>query len=107
MSKMDECKEPHYRSAMKALSWRIIATTATILIVFAFTGRLVISAGVGGVEVIVKIILYYLHERLWLCTSLRRKNLPAVHSGQAGWVQNEVYPKREQIEESAQPVGDP
>jgi len=97
MSKTDEYKEPHYRSALKAMSWRIVATTATILIVFAFTGRLVLSAGVGGVEVIVKIILYYLHERLWLCTSLRRKN----------WVQNEVYPKREQIEESAQPVGDP
>ena len=97
MSKTDEYRESHYRSALKAMSWRIVATTATILIVLAFTGRLVLSAGVGGVEVVVKIILYYLHERLWLRTSFRRKN----------WVQNEVYPRREQIEESAQPVGDP
>jgi len=63
---MDGYKDPHTRSVLKAISWRILATTATILIVFAFTGKLALSTGVGAVEVVVKLILYYFHERLWL-----------------------------------------
>ncbi len=59
-------KDPHTLSAVKAVTWRILATTTTILIVFAFTGKLALSAGVGAVEVTVKLILYYLHERFWL-----------------------------------------
>ena len=44
---MDGYKDPHTLSAVKAVTWRILATTATILIVFAFTGKLALSAGVG------------------------------------------------------------
>ena len=39
--------ETHVRSMMKAVSWRIVATLATILLVFFFTGNLVVSGGVG------------------------------------------------------------
>ncbi len=53
------------RSLVKAISWRILASTATVLIVFAFTGNWVVSMGIGGVEVLVKIGLYFGHERLW------------------------------------------
>jgi len=62
---MDIYKDTHYRSVIKALSWRIFATIATILIVFLFTRRLILSLGVGAVEVVVKLILYYFHERVW------------------------------------------
>ena len=63
---MEEHNESHLHSILKAVSWRILATTATILIVFAFTGKLALSAGVGMVEVIIKLILYYYHERVWI-----------------------------------------
>ena len=63
---MDGYRDPHTRSVLKAVTWRILATTATILIVFAFTGKLALSAGVGVVEVIIKLILYYYHERVWI-----------------------------------------
>lgn len=66
-------KDAHVRSIIKALSWRVFATVATILIVFAFTRRLVLSLGIGGVEVVVKLLLYYLHERLWLRIPLGKK----------------------------------
>jgi adenylylsulfate kinase len=58
-------KETHYRSIIKAISWRIFASGATILIVFVFTKKIVLSLGIGATELIVKLILYYLHERIW------------------------------------------
>jgi len=57
--------EKHVRSFAKAISWRIVATLTTILLVFAFTGSLMISGGVGVAELVVKILVYYLHERVW------------------------------------------
>lgn len=49
----------------KTISWRFIATFTTILLVFTFTGELTLSIGLGVVEVITKLILYYGHERIW------------------------------------------
>ncbi len=53
------------RSLAKTVSWRIIATLTTMSLVFAFTGNLVLSSGVGIAEVISKLIVYYIHERVW------------------------------------------
>ena len=53
------------RSLFKTLSWRAVATLATIVIVYAFAGRLALSLGIGSVEVVGKTILYYAHERVW------------------------------------------
>ena len=58
-------KEGRRRSIAKALSWRAFGTVATIIIVVLFTGRLIIALGVGVVELISKMGLYYLHERIW------------------------------------------
>lgn len=69
-------KEAHYRSILKALSWRFLATAATILIVFAFTRKLVLSVGVGAVEVVTKLVLYYFHERIWSLVGVGRKSHP-------------------------------
>jgi uncharacterized membrane protein len=64
--------ETHVRSMVKAISWRIVATLTTILLVFAFTGNLVVSGGVGLTELLTKIIIYYVHERLWNASSFGR-----------------------------------
>jgi len=53
------------RSLVKTLSWRFIATTDTILIAWLLTGDLAIGLSIAGIEVITKIVLYYLHERGW------------------------------------------
>ncbi len=58
-------KEKHIRSVTKSISWRVIATLATVMLVFIFTRNWVISVKVGSLEVIVKIVLYYWHERGW------------------------------------------
>ncbi|MBC7130689.1 DUF2061 domain-containing protein [Candidatus Bathyarchaeota archaeon] len=57
--------EKRIRSFLKAVSWRIFATITTMCIVFAFTGNVVVSSGVSIAEFLVKIFVYYLHERLW------------------------------------------
>jgi uncharacterized membrane protein len=57
--------ETHLRSIAKAVSWRAVATLTTILLVFIFTGNLVLSGGVGLTELLSKTVIYYLHERAW------------------------------------------
>lgn len=53
------------RSAVKALTWRIIGTADTFIISLLITKKPVVAASIAGVEVITKIILYYFHERGW------------------------------------------
>jgi len=37
----------------------------TILIVLLFTGEIELAVAIGGVEVVAKLVIFYLHERLW------------------------------------------
>ena len=53
------------RHLAKTLTWRILATTDTFLIAWLITGNIDWAAGIAGIEVLTKMILYYLHERLW------------------------------------------
>ncbi|MDH5438838.1 MAG: DUF2061 domain-containing protein [Candidatus Bathyarchaeota archaeon] len=65
--------ETHARSVVKAISWRIVATLTTVLLVFVFTRDFVISLGVGSLEFLLKILVYYLHERVWNVIQYGRK----------------------------------
>jgi len=53
------------RSLVKTLSWRAIATTDTIIIARIITGSWSVGFGIAGIEVLTKMVLYYLHERGW------------------------------------------
>lgn len=53
-------------SLLKAVSWRIIGTIDTIVISYFLTGKLTLAISIGGIEVITKMTLYYLHERAWI-----------------------------------------
>lgn len=57
--------ESNSRSLAKAFSYRILGSFATGALVYAFTGNLKISATAGILDSIVKIILYFVHERVW------------------------------------------
>ncbi|MGE0773148.1 MAG: DUF2061 domain-containing protein [Cyclobacteriaceae bacterium] len=52
-------------SAAKAVSWRIVGTIDTMVISFLITGKPEIAISIASVEVITKMVLYYLHERVW------------------------------------------
>jgi uncharacterized membrane protein len=56
------------RHLAKTLTWRVLATTDTFLIAWLITGKVDLAAGIAGIagiEVLTKMILYYWHERLW------------------------------------------
>jgi uncharacterized membrane protein len=58
-------KERKTRSWAKAISWRITGTLDTIIISYLLTSSLKIAASIGGIELVTKMILYYVHERAW------------------------------------------
>tara|TARA_B100000787_G_scaffold10644_1_gene7999 strand:- start:244 stop:450 length:207 start_codon:yes stop_codon:yes gene_type:complete len=53
------------RTIAKTMTWRITASLTTFLIAWILTGDLLIGASIGSLEAIVKIFLYYFHERIW------------------------------------------
>lgn len=55
----------HKRAILKAISWRLIGTLSTIILFYIMTGDMSIGLSFGGIDVTIKFILYYLHERLW------------------------------------------
>lgn len=57
--------EKPYRSVVKTISWRTVGTLDTMIVSYFITGRLVMAASIGSIEVITKMILYYFHERIW------------------------------------------
>ncbi|MDA3864299.1 MAG: DUF2061 domain-containing protein [Deltaproteobacteria bacterium] len=53
------------RTLYKTLTWRIAASTTTVLLVYAFSGELKVAGGVALTEVFVKSLVYFIHERVW------------------------------------------
>jgi uncharacterized membrane protein len=53
------------RHILKTITWRIIGTIDTIILSWIITGQWKLGLAIGGVEVITKMVLYYLHERAW------------------------------------------
>jgi uncharacterized membrane protein len=58
-------REAHSRSLAKAVSWRLTGTIDTFVISFIITGRATLAGSIAGTELVTKILLYYLHERVW------------------------------------------
>ncbi|MEM3088913.1 MAG: DUF2061 domain-containing protein [Candidatus Bathyarchaeia archaeon] len=65
--------EKPIRSLVKAISWRIVATLTTILLVVVFSKDLVLGTVVGITELIVKTVVYYVHERVWNLSNFGRE----------------------------------
>jgi len=58
-------KDSPIRSIAKTISWRIFATATTILVSYLVTGSVTLAFQIGGVEVVLKLIVFYFHERAW------------------------------------------
>lgn len=71
-------KESRKRHLLKTISWRIIGTLDTVILSWIITGNPLMGVKIGMLEVITKMLLYYLHERAWYRISFgleRRKKL--------------------------------
>lgn len=73
--------DKHYRSLVKAVSWRLTGSLDTMIISFLITGKIKWALTISGVELFTKIALYFAHERVWEKIPLGRiqeaKNKPS------------------------------
>src|SRR5690606_12347528 len=53
------------RSIVKMLTWRLSGSLATVVLVLLFTHEPLVALSIGGLEVIAKMALYFVHERIW------------------------------------------
>lgn len=66
--------EMQKRSIVKTITFRIIATITTVILVLIFTENLALASIIGVLDLISKLIIYYLHERVWNKVSWGEKN---------------------------------
>ena len=57
--------ESHYRSVVKTITWRVLATAITFSVAFILTGELEKAAEIGILDTLIKLGVYYSHERVW------------------------------------------
>ena len=53
------------RSLAKAVSWRVTGTVDTFLISWLITGQVLLASGIALTEIMTKIFLFWIHERVW------------------------------------------
>ena len=53
------------RSLSKAISWRVVGTLDTFLIGSVVTQQVSVGATIASIELVTKVALYYVHERVW------------------------------------------
>ena len=53
------------RTSAKTVSWRTIASLDTIALAWFYTGNIATALSIGGLEVFTKMLLYFVHERVW------------------------------------------
>ncbi len=66
-------KDTNFRSITKGVSWRLFASLDTFLLSWLIFGNYVDAGSIALLEVITKVFLYYLHERLWNVNSFGRR----------------------------------
>lgn len=57
--------ETIFRTFVKSITFRILATITTFAVVLYFTGSFGIAGTIGGIDAVSKLGLYYFHERAW------------------------------------------
>lgn len=57
------------RHLAKTITWRIIGTLDTMALAWFITGNPLTGVKIGALELVTKMTLYYLHERVWYRTN--------------------------------------
>ncbi|WP_337957271.1 adenylyl-sulfate kinase [Roseivirga sp.] len=53
------------RHLAKTVTWRVVGTIDTMILAWVISGSPLTGLKIGAAEVVTKMILYYLHERVW------------------------------------------
>ena len=57
--------ESHARTLVKTVTWRSIAAVVTGTLTWGATGSVEAGVALGTADTLVKLVLYYAHERAW------------------------------------------
>jgi uncharacterized membrane protein len=57
--------ETRRRSMAKSISWRIMAAFITAGVALAMTHQLDFAVKIGAIDTSVKLLVYFVHERVW------------------------------------------
>lgn len=68
--------ESNSRSVAKAISYRVLGSLATGTLVYFMSGDWKLAASAGIADSVVKLGLYFLHERVWNHISFGRPKPP-------------------------------
>ena len=68
--------ETHSRSIIKAISYRVLGSLSTALIFYVLTKEVKLSLSAGALDVVVKIGVYFVHERIWAHINFGRGKAP-------------------------------
>ena len=98
-------RDTNGRSVVKGISWRFVATTTTIIIVYVFFGRLDLAIAAGLLETVLKVGLYWAHERAWFKIKWGRKKIEPFNLWFTGLplsgkttIANKVYEELEKLD---------
>ena len=56
---------PNKTLLLKTIIWRVLSTIINILLAWVVTGSVEHSLKIGGLDVIFKLLLYFIHEKVW------------------------------------------
>ena len=62
------------RHLAKTITWRILGTLDTFLLSWFISNDVTIGFQIGFFELITKMILYYIHERVWFNSTIKSSN---------------------------------
>ena len=65
--------ETHTRSLAKALSWRVFALAITTGVSYVLSDSVAVAISIGAIDSLIKIGVYYAHERVWMGIRFGRK----------------------------------
>lgn len=65
LSKSGLVRENKMRHLAKTITWRMVGTADTMVLAWLLTGNPLTGVKIGLAELLTKMILYYIHERIW------------------------------------------
>jgi len=58
--------ESHFRSIIKAVTWRAGGTVVTFAVAWILTRKFELAAQIGLLDTTIKLAAFYIHERMWM-----------------------------------------
>ena len=69
-------RDSHPRSIAKAVSWSVLGSVDTFVLSVIFTGSLRLAGSIAVTEMFTKMVLYYVHERVWSAIPWNQRGQP-------------------------------